>query len=145
MLFFLALLVVRTRGLAAVPTTSRRAALVGLSGALAQPVFAEEIPSIKETPRWTLLLPLVDLHGALTAWQTDSKVEEKLGKLTEKGLFSSKNFIYGVGYRYISLIQYDDIDKSLIRKDKDKRMGLLVARSAKITFLASSAASFFLF
>jgi len=100
-----------------------------------------EIPSIAAVPSWTLLLPVVDLENALLEWSVkpnEEDVREPLAALQNKGLFSSKNFIMGVGARYVNLIKYDDIDAELVRSDRDARFNGLLACSTSIDAAANA-------
>eukprot|EP00635_Sarcinochrysidales_sp_CCMP3193_P003684 CAMPEP_0118896370 /NCGR_PEP_ID=MMETSP1166-20130328/4273_1 /TAXON_ID=1104430 /ORGANISM="Chrysoreinhardia sp, Strain CCMP3193" /LENGTH=273 /DNA_ID=CAMNT_0006835427 /DNA_START=20 /DNA_END=841 /DNA_ORIENTATION=- len=120
--------------------TSRRSMLEGFGRAAAAassslalpclPAFGDDdviIPSIASQPSWSLLLPVVDLQGALASWARSGGEfpEEAFKALTKGGIFSGKNYIFGCGTRYANLVKYDDIDKALVRSDQNARFNLL--------------------
>jgi len=96
--------------------------------------MTENLPSMVSTPSWTLLMPLIDFRSYLEKLAKGENIEKIRGAIEklERGIFSPKFFLLGVGSKYASLIEYDDLDKELIRLDREIRMQALVDANTAI-------------
>lgn len=105
------------------------AAAAGLLGSPKPSFCAEERASTSRVPSYTMLIPLVELKTTIEAWLAEgnaTRVDQGLHVLAKGGIFSAKNFYLGVGGKYLQAIQYDDIDKALVRRERERRFSSLV-------------------
>lgn len=79
--------------------------------------------SMSRSPSYTMLVPLVELLSAMERSESGTEMMKDLGK---GGIFSPKNYYLGVGGKYQQSIAYDDIDKNLVRQEKEARFNSLV-------------------
>lgn len=76
-----------------------------------------------------MLIPLVELKQTIDSWIMEGdpeRISQGLKQLKKGGLFSAKNYYLGIGGKYLQSVRYDDLDTTLVRREKDARFAALL-------------------
>ena len=108
--------------------TSRRQVVFGAGAAWLglSPKASLAGASMSRVPSYTMLVPLVELQSAMMLERDDELSGTMMKELGKGGIFSPKNYYLGIGGKYQQSIAYDDIDKDLVRREKEARFNALV-------------------